>query len=199
MKSFFLKLLSGFILFSFVNFSQIKAQAEGEVGVTATVAGCGATLIIKPEKRIPDQENFQNEYLVVFYDQLYQEIYRFEHVQTDKDGNATIDLCSKGLSTTPGVYSIYVKGYSHLSKLYIDNKGFFNYTTTFDLAKTPSDYVLAGDVIDHDYVNGLDLNIVISKLYTNDLKMDLNRDGIVNSLDLSNLIYNLHVSGQLKL
>jgi hypothetical protein len=180
-------------------FNKLSAQTEDEVTITATVAGCGAQILVKPEKRIPREGNFSNKNKIIFYDQFYQEIYKFENVETDKDGFSNIDICAQGLSTTPGIYSIYVKGYSHIGRLYIENKGFFNYTSFFDLAKNEDELLLAGDTIDHDYVNGLDLNALISKLYTDDLKTDLNRDGIVNSLDLSNQLYNLHKSGQLRL
>jgi len=191
-------LLSTFLL-NPTNVEKIEAQAEGEVGITATVGGCGIVILIKPEKRWPKEGNFSNKNQIIFYDQLYQEIFRFEDIETDKDGYATIDVCSGGFTTEPGVYSIYVKGYSHVGRFYIEKEGFFKYTTFFNLAKNQDEYLLAGDTLVNDYVNALDLNESISKLYSNDIRSDLNRDGIVNSLDLSNQIYNLHRGGQLKL
>lgn len=178
---------------------KINAQSnEGEVVIVATVTTCILEITIKPEKRIPREGNWSNQQNIIFYDQLYREAFSLENIQTDNNGFASVDICELGIQVDPGIYSIYVKGVSHLGKLFINKGGFFNYTTTFNLAKTEDDYLLAGDYLSQDYINGLDLNGAISKLYSNDSRADFNRDGTVNSLDLSNLIFNLHRSGQLR-
>lgn len=178
-------------------FSTLNAQSQGEISISASVSSCTASLIIKPEKRMPREGNFAEKYLVVFYDQLYQEIFRIDNLETNNNGYSSIDLCSREISTTPGIYSIYIKSESHLGKLFSNVQGFFNYSTEFNLARNENEYLLAGDAINHNYINGLDVNKVINRLYTNEPRYDFNKDGIVNSLDLSNQIYNLHKRGDL--
>jgi hypothetical protein len=57
--------------------------------------------------------------------------------------------------------------------------------------------LLAGDTgsTNDNYINSLDLSTLVEKFYTADNKNDLNQDGIVNSLDLSNQIFNLFKTG----
>ena len=172
----------------------IKAQLQGEIGVSASVQACEVTFLLKPEKRIPREGNFSNTYSIIIFDNKLTKIYNIDKIETDKDGRGSWDFCSKNITPTSGVYSIYVKGTSHLGKLFENVNGFYNYSTEFNLARFEGDYLLAGDVEDNNYINSIDINQLVLGLYTSEKKYDLNQDGIVNSLDLSNQIYNLHKS-----
>lgn len=189
----FVKFLCICLLFLPLDFS-IKAQ---DIFINATVKGCSLSIKLFPEKRIPRENNWQNTYQITFYNSLGQNILEFNNVVADEQGILNLELCNSGVLVEAGTYSVYVKGFSHLGRIFIENDMFYKYKTELDLSKNLSNQLLAGDVLGHNYINGLDLNVIISKLYSSNLKSDLNRDGIVNSLDLSNLIFNLHLSGDL--
>lgn len=174
--------------------SSVKAQ---DVFVNATVKSCLLSIKLLPEKRIPRENNWQNTYQIIFYNSLGQNILEFNKIVADENGILNLELCKSDFSLEAGTYTVYVKGFSHLGKIFIENDMFYNYKTELDFSNKLSDQLLAGDVLDHNYINGLDLNVTISNLYSSNLKSDFNRDGIVNSLDLSNQIFNLHLSGDL--
>ena len=67
----------------------------------------------------------------------------------------------------------------------------------FDLTKENKD-LLAGaiSIVYNNFINALDLSVMMNELFSNDVKADLNQDGLVNSLDLSNQIYNFYDFGE---
>ena len=54
----------------------------------------------------------------------------------------------------------------------------------------------AGDIQGDNYINALDISMLVSMFYSDELRGDLNRDGLVNGLDMSILLFNLYQSGE---
>jgi len=174
---------------------KVEAQSTANVNVNAIVPGCELDVTAKPEKRIPPVNNWDTV--------LQVNIYRSDNsllfsttVNTDNLGKAKLDLCSKGIYPVNGNYNFCIRGYSHLSKYYPNTPAFTNYATYIDFSAN-NKVLLAGEtsIIYDDFVNSLDLSVLIKNLYTADYKSDLNQDSSVNALDISNLITNFYLPG----
>jgi hypothetical protein len=129
-----------------------------------------------------------------------------ENVTTDNFGFSPLQ--SRTVDVIPvGQHDIAIKGLSHLRKVFRNvNFGPAN-TFTIDLYPPSGtsfwdehqNYVLrAGDThpTSDNYVNSLDLSYSIVKIYSGDLRADLNRDTKVNSLDFPTMITHLYEYGE---
>jgi hypothetical protein len=173
-------------------FSRQQASAQAIFKVTGNIQ-FNPRLKVYPERREVLPTNWQNESVVEIRAIGSRNPILASYVTTDPTGNGSmvpIDVSS----LPPGYYDISVKGYSQLRKVF-SGKPFFLIEHFYDLT-TDGEFLKSGDTIDDNYVNLLDLKQTEAKLYTDDLKNDLNRDGIVNSLDVSNLVYNFNVNGE---
>lgn len=159
------------------------------VSVSASIPLC-PNVIITPEKRIPPSNNNSLEINVDIRPRHGANLYSGT-VTTNDDGLAT--LCPLPNTIIPGYYDILIKGLSHLRRIfpdvYLGGAG-----TTIDL-HTP--VLFAGDSHPSadNYVNSLDIAYEINHIYTSDLRADLNRDHIVNSLEFPTLISHLYQTG----
>jgi hypothetical protein len=177
------------------NNSQVKAQISENVTVTAAVYSCTLSINVKPEKRIPVINNWDTEIDVEIYNSGGTFLGDF-NAPTDNMGNATVNICAEGILITGGTYDFYIKGFSHL-RMHFDNYvGFGTQQTTIDFSSS-GQRLFAGEtsVIYDNFINTLDLSTQIVKMETADVKNDLNQDGEVNALDISNTITNYLLSG----
>lgn len=164
------------------------------IGITASVSGCLLDLDFLPEKRIPATGNASTQANIQVFDLSSSKVADFD-VTTDQNGQSTTNLCDIGIYTQNGIYDFYVQAESHLRKVFRSIPSFQKVATTLDLRDDGK--LLAGEVspIYDNTINSLDLSVLISKYGDTSNKYDLNRDGQVNSLDISNAIYNLMRSG----
>lgn len=161
--------------------------------VNAQVFGCILRIKVYPERRIPAVNNWQTD--------LQVEVYQGTTLEgeftttTDSLGNATINLCSQGLDLQNGNYDYYIKGKSHLRKLYSNISGYATFETDVDF--TTRGFLLAGETstIFDNVINMFDLSTQLLNYSTSDDKNDLNQDGEVNILDISNTLVNYELQG----
>lgn len=178
--------------------SQLRLQGSSEsvtIGLTilGEVTGTTVDFIAIPEKRIPSSGN--DSTLLT--------------LEVRSPGSVT-PLFSTGVTTTvngtysglllididPGTYDVTAKGFSHLrlkqSSVEIAANG------TIDFSDGGVIKLLSGDVNGTDgdnFVNGIDLSLIVGGLLGSGVRYDLNRDGLVNGIDLSNAVSNILVSG----
>jgi len=158
------------------------------VTVTASIPLC-PTIIITPEKRIPPTHNNSLELAVEIRPPNGSDVFSTT-VTTDSEGYAKICPIT---GVTAGNYDILIKGLSHLRRLF-PSVALGGAGATLDL-RTP--VLFAGDSHPSadNYVNSLDIAYEIDHIYSSDLRADLNRDGIVNSLEFPTLISHLYQHG----
>lgn len=114
-------------------------------------------------------------------------------VDTDVDGEYH-GLLLTGIS--PGTYDITAKAYSHLRRK-LSSVALGN-GMPIDFSGAGTNPLLCGDVnlVDGDNkVNSLDMTILVGKWFTNDERSDLNQDGVVNSIDMTNMVTNFNLEG----
>lgn len=166
--------------------------------VTATVEGCFILIRVYPEKRIPIIGNWSNQMEIDIYDANSIFLTSVNLTSNNLGFSPPIDMCTL-LGSSPGIgqYILRVKGLSHLRQRFPPVTSFTTVQTLFDLVNLEPP-LLAGEtsIIFDNFINGLDLATQVDRIYTGDIKNDLNRDGLVNSLDLSNTIFNLYVFGE---
>lgn len=166
---------------------------EREVTITASLPYCPRIYII-PENRIPPTNNNSLEIHVDVRRQNSSTIIYDATVTTDNEGKASLCPIDAAL-ITDAYYDVLVKGLSHLRRIFPGQK-FIGAGAGFTLdLKAP--VLFAGDShpSSDNTVNSLDISYEILKLYTSDLRADLNRDTIVNSLEFPTLISHLYQSG----
>lgn len=164
-------------------------QAE-DVIVSGFIRLQQITFKVHPEKRHPSMHNWDS--LMDFQVQnqaTHAVIFERGLVSTNTEGVGTIALASTE-NVPDGYYSVYIKGISHLSRRY-DNIQFGHISEDYDFTSF-GDH-LAGDTHHSrdDFINSLDISILLTSLNTGDYICDLNQDTLVNSLDLSNQLYNI--------
>lgn len=143
-----------------------------------------------PEKRVNPENNHAIKGDLTFFNSSGK--YEFS-IDLDKSGQGYLSPTLK-----PGDYSVGFKGLSHLTKV-IHNVGVKESATiNLDFTDNNRFELLAGDVAPSkdDYVNSLDIVATTQVLYQDNVHADLNKDGIVNAMDLSIEIKNLHKSGE---
>src|SRR4030042_4827600 len=175
------------------NGSILGTIEEAAVTVTASLPYCPRIYII-PEHRIPPTNNNSLEIHVDIRRQNSSTIIYDTTVTTDNEAKATICPIDAALITDV-YYDVLVKGLSHLRRIFPGQK-FIGAGAGFTLdLKDP--VLFAGDShpSSDNYVNSLDVSYEILKLYTSDLRADLNRDTIVNSLEFPTLISHLYQFG----
>lgn len=165
-----------------------------QVDITAQVYSCELNIIIYPEKRIPQINNWDTLLDIQIFSNQTQ-VASFL-VPSNNFGVANFPLCLNNYQLTSGNYNFYVRGFSHLRRRYINVTAFDTQTETLDLR--PFGEMFAGEtsVVFDNYINVLDVSTQISNMYTSSIKNDLNQDGYVNTLDISNTITNFYLNGQ---
>lgn len=174
---------------------QVLAASE-DVNVITQIYGCILNLTAKPEKRIPAINNWSAELTVEIYTSSNTYLGNFV-TNTDNFGQATVNICNEGFQLSGSAnYNFYIKGQSNLKKLFSNLPAFEFATTTIDY--TPGSVRLINGETSNVYdnkINTLDISTQVTKIGTSDVKNDLNRDGEVNVLDLSNTITNFNLTG----
>jgi hypothetical protein len=120
--------------------------------------------------------------------------YTFTNVAVDDQGIGEL-VITRDTVVWDGPYRFYVKGFSHLNRRY--NCYAMDVAKNFvDLTKEGKD-LLAGEVsiVDDNYINALDISVLINNIYTSHYGGDLNQDTEVNSLDFSNQLFNFYTFG----
>lgn len=170
-----------------------SAQTNVEVG--AEVGICFLDITVLPEKRLPKVDNWQTETEVRIYRSSDDNFMGSFVTNTNFQGFASVNLCDLGIFMTAGTYDFYITGKSHLTKLFPNIIGFTEVLTEIDLST--SGVLLAGETsnIFDNYVNVLDISVMVSGFLGTADVLDLNQDGIVNSLDISNSVTNFLVAG----
>lgn len=146
---------------------------------------------VYPEKRVPSFGNFSNVYLLQIINPITNTVvYQKSGVVANNNGEFEELILSQDLPH--GIYKVRIKGISHLSKDFNNvqiksNTNFYNFTLG-------GNFLLAGDtsVIEDDLINSLDISRLEKTLFTNISRSDLNKDGYVNSLDISIQAYNIN-------
>ncbi len=163
----------------------------------STTGPAGLSVRALPEKRFPFDGNFSTFLnIVIFQHGTGNEVFN-ETVTTDNDGYAYgIDV---SMLPTPAQYDFLIKGYSHL-KLRKNNITLTPAETQFvDFSEGSTVYLDAGDTngsaLGDNYVNGMDLGAIARDIYGNDLRQDLNYDGIVNGIEFAIAVTNLYKWG----
>lgn len=191
MKKFILLILTSFVLFIIP--SSAMAQSE-EVTIRASLSGCILNITVYPERRLPVVGNWDTILNVEIFDASDSVLVAFP-LTTNTSGFASADLCSMNVYPQAGNYTFYIRGFSHLRKKFPNKVTFTLFTNELNL--TSDGELLAGEtsIIYDNYINTLDLSVLVKFLFTSDYKTDLNQDGKVNSLDISILLKNLFSFG----
>jgi hypothetical protein len=174
---------------------QSVAQSD-QVEVRASVYGCELEIKVHPEKRIPRTGNWDTLLTIDLFDNANSHRGTLQ-AESNNQGVAIIDICSRGLTLPSGLYNLYIRGFSHLRKRFPDKQCFSSYRTTLDLT-TNGQVLFAGETsnIFDNKINALDISTQIVAMYSGSVKNDLNQDGKVNSLDISNTITNFFMLGE---
>ncbi len=173
-------------------------DTAGAVNITADVVPCDITFIVYPEKRIPASNNWSETLNIQVRDKLLDVTIFNQNIASDTSGHAKVSVCPVGVITDGNRYDVAIKGLSHLRKNF--SAVLFNGSPTITIDLTGSSVrLLAGDTdlpVGNNVVNYADVAQLSTNLYaTANQRNDLNRDGEVNSLDLSNMIVNLNKTG----
>ncbi len=150
-------------------------------------------VIAIPEKRIPPWGNDSTLLTIEVRAPGSTTPLYATQVETDQNGGYSGALL---VGVAPGTYDLTAKGYSHL-RLKKSLVELFN-GARVDFSENRTIFLLSGDVnFEHgdNYVNGIDLSLIVADLLGSTVRYDLNRDGLVNGIDLSNAVANLLVFG----
>lgn len=174
-------------------FSLVKSQED--VTIEANVGSCILEVKVYPEKRIPATGNWDTFVTAELYLSETNFFVGSITVESNQYGNATFQICEQGFLVSDADYDLYLRGASHLFRYYGSFRMFDDSLTFLDLKEEPP--LLAGEtsIRFDNFINTLDVSTQITRLETVDYINDLNQDGEVNILDLSNTITNYLISG----
>ena len=171
------------------------SEPPQSVTVTSYVRTQEINFKVYPEKRIPAVGNWDTTTDVILQNCTNSSTLTFNGIVTNNLGEGTIIL-----PVNPPVlndqYRFIINGLSHLKRRYncylIDT-----IAANIDLTLENKE-LLAGEIsnVFDNYINSLDLSVMGRNFFGLDVKTDLNQDGLVNSLDLSNQIYNFYLAGE---
>lgn len=169
-----------------------SALAQSEINIGGSV-NYKVRLKVYPEKRIPIFNNWSNSYNLIVEE---NDVSVFSTNFTTNLEGEILDLTLDGQAINNlEQYDLYLKGKSHLSKIYPDLQ-FSGNTFTLDL--TSYGNLIAGDTNSppDDLIDSNDISTTANLLDTSTDRSDLNNDGIVNSLDLSVILINFGQIGE---
>ncbi|KXK26614.1 MAG: hypothetical protein TR69_WS6001000621 [candidate division WS6 bacterium OLB20] len=167
---------------------------EPAVTVSGFIRISQINFTVYPEKREPAVNNWDTIAGVVIENCTTLNQFTYNNIATDTAGYGTINVPIAN-PVPDGDYRFFIRGYSHL------NEEFNCYT--LDTVSPDIDLylegkeLLAGETSNtyDNYINSLDMSVLIGDLFTGSYLSDLNQDSEVNGLDFGNQIYNLFVSG----
>ncbi len=170
-----------------------QAATESVVISVEIISHTSIDVIAIPEKRIPLFGNDSTILTIEVREPGQTTPLYTTEVTTDAYGGYSGALLP---GIAPGTYDLTVKGHSHL-RLKKSLVSIFE-GARVDFSENRTIKLLSGDV-NHthgdNYVNGIDLSLLVSDLLGSTVRYDLNRDGRVNGIDLSNTVANLLVLG----
>jgi len=168
--------------------------AESPVTVTAFIRIKEMTFKVYPEKRHPPVSNWSTVANVNLVNCNTSSVRTFNNITTNNQGEGTFTIPFNN-PLQAGDYEFLIKGASHLRERF-NCYNIDSIEPSIDLTPEGKE-LLAGEVsnVDDNYINSLDMSVLILDLFTTDYYSDLNQDNKVNALDFSNQIYNLFVSG----
>lgn len=166
---------------------------ESPINISGFIASSDLKIRVFPEKRIPKIGNWDTVLDVDLVSCTNGNTYSINDSPSNIEGYADLDLSINNVPTDE--YKFFVTGYSHLTEEF-DCYSVSGNSEIIDLSLENKD-LLAGEISTYfdNYINALDISVMVKDLYTTEYLSDLNQDGEVNSLDLSNQIYNLYKAG----
>lgn len=168
------------------------STAQSVISVRFIASGAHINLTAIPEKRIPSTHNDSTHLTVEVRNPGSTTALLAETVTTTLDGTSA--YFNTGM--TPGLYDITAKGYSHLrvkkANVNLVNGMSLDFTDA-GLAPLPSGDVNGSD--GDNKVNGIDLSLIVGGLLGASERLDLNQDGRVNGIDLTNAVVHLNETG----
>lgn len=188
----------GAILITMLLISSLRSKVlsdQDDVVVTASVPSCIIEITARPEDRIPVVNNWSTLLNVDVRTLTESTVANFSG-NSNNQGTLTYNLCANSQNVPSGTYNFYIRGFSHLRKKFPNVTSFTNYSSSVSFIAL-SQYLTAGEtsIVFDNFINGLDLSTQVIALGTGDIKNDLNRDGLVNALDLSITVKNLYELG----
>lgn len=169
-------------------------QTDPGVAVTASVPFNYLQFKVYPEKRIPPQHNWntRSDFKLVNCSNNQELI--LNNIITDNEGIGEINPTLLN-NFNSGDYRFYVSSTSHLTRKF-NCYPLYTQNALIDLT-LENKYLLAGEVSirNDNYINSLDLSVLINQLFSSDYVTDLNQDGRVNALDFSIQLTNLYRNG----
>lgn len=147
----------------------------------------------RPEKRVGGDRNLGLPSRVDFYNRTLGRTVFVAYVNMSSIGWVGVETDE----LPDGIYDISFKGLSHLTVV-ARNVRIDASVEVIDFSFGDQVILVAGDVHESkdNFINGLDIAATTQVIYSNDINADLNRDGIVNALDLSIVVGNLYKSGE---
>lgn len=173
----------------------------GDINIQAVVNTCDFNIKVIPEDRTyvnystalrMEIENSNNNL----------EKYTF-NVNTDANGEASINLCASGINVSKGVYLFHLWGLSHLGRIYGGYETFKYARDNIDFSVSGKN-LIAGECgnVNDNKINSLDGSGVIKRLGTNvgnsgySTKYDLNLDNQIDEADAQIIIRNFYKLGE---
>lgn len=154
-------------------------------------------IIAKPEKRVfKPGGNLDLDVTVLFYDPAIEQVVHMLNTSLDKSGSSTLYQL---VMPTGNNLQVILKGQSHLAKKIVGVNIANGQDIILDFTDGGYFELLAGDVqgtgLKDNFIDILDLAAEDVKFNANYLNEDLNRDGIVDVLDLSIILVNYNQQG----
>ncbi|MDD2758564.1 MAG: hypothetical protein PHD72_04325 [Patescibacteria group bacterium] len=173
-------------------------QTQSAGSFTTLSPGFTGTIHIRalPEKRVTKTggNSAVDAQLLLVNPTTHQTVYT-KNISLDNAGSSTL----RDTAVPTGHYNAVLKGQSHLSKKIIGVNIVAGNDMTLDFSDAGAFYLLAGDVqgtgLKDNQVDILDVSAEDVKFRATDLNNDLNRDGIVDVLDMSIILVNYNKSG----
>jgi hypothetical protein len=192
---FFVKVRPGVLGTYLCNFTSPCSEGpQPPVTVTGFIRIIDVAFKVYPEKRIPPAGNWDTFADVVLKSCSSSYTRSFNNIPTDTTGYGVVPIPSAN-PLPAGSYRFFIRGFSHLNRQF--NCYSLNGSNPYIDLTPESKLLLAGEVsnVYDNYINSLDISVLVNKLFTGDYKNDLNQDTKVNSLDLGNQVYNIFTPG----
>jgi len=171
-----------------------SSTQEPTVTISAYIKAQGVKFKVYPEKRHTVTGNWSTVANITMENCQDNTQIDFNNIITNDNGEGQFTLPESPV-VAGGTWRFYVKGLSHLIKKF--NCYPIDRVITIINLYAEDRKLKAGEIspVFDNLINSLDLSFISRNLYTNNNISDLNFEGTVNALDLSNLIYNYYQAG----
>lgn len=175
-----------------------NVQSSDEKGQFTTLAKAiiDLNLTAIPAKRVKKKGgNLALKFILIIVDPQTNNVMLKHKGTTNSKGTYT----AKRLKAGAGSAHAYLKGRSHLAKKIVGVNIKDGKTVKLDFSAGGKSKLIPGDAagkgLKDNFIDILDLSVVLTKMNTADKDTDFNRDGITDILDLSILLNNFNKSG----